>query len=193
MQIALDARDALLVVDMQNDFLAGGSLAVAGADAIIPIVNSYIRLFTAAWLPVFASRDYHPADHVSFYEQGGPWPPHCIAGTRGAEFHPDVRLPNNVTIVSKGTAVDKEAYSALDGTPLPRLLRDLAITRVFICGLTTDYCVLASTRDLLLAGYRVFVLADAIKAVNVHPADGEAAMKELIEMGATEIHQDNLI
>lgn len=193
MQISLEAHDALLVVDMQNDFLPGGSLAVGGAETIIPQVNSYIQIFSRAGLPVFASRDYHPENHISFQAAGGPWPPHCVAGSKGADFHPALRLPEDAVIISKATSPDKEAYSALDATPLNDHLQRLGITRVFICGLATDYCVYASARDLLQAKYMVIVLADAIKAVDAQPGDGDKARKELIDMGASEIYQDNLL
>lgn len=187
MTFSLDSHDALLVVDMQNDFLSGGSLAVNGAETIIALVNSYIRLFTGSRLPVFASRDYHPPHHISFQTEGGPWPPHCIAGSTGAEFHPRLQLPDDAVIISKGTSRDKEAYSAFAATGLNERLQALGTARVFICGLATDYCVHASARDLLLAGYTVIILTDAIKAVDVQPGDGDRARKELTDMGALEI------
>lgn len=192
MTFSLDTRDALLVVDMQNDFLPGGSLAVAGAETIIAQVNSYIQLFADARLPVFASRDYHPPHHISFRSEGGQWPPHCIAGSKGADFHPRLQLPGDAVIISKGTSSDKEAYSALDAPELRDRLQDLGTTRVFVCGLATDYCVHASARDLLLAGYSVVVLTDAIKAVDLQPGDGDRARKELTDMGALEICRGDL-
>jgi nicotinamidase/pyrazinamidase len=192
MTISLARHDALLVVDMQNDFLPGGSLAVAGAETIIEQVNGYMQLFADAGLPVFASRDYHPPHHLSFQAEGGPWPPHCVAGSTGADFHPGLRLPDDAVIISKGTSRDKEAYSALDAPELRERLRELGTTRVFVCGVATDYCVHASARDLLLAGYSVVVLTDAVKAVDIQPCDGDRAKKELTEMGALKMRRGDL-
>lgn len=180
----LTLGDALLVVDMQNDFMAGGSLAVPAAEQIIDPVNDCIGAFLGAGLPIFASRDYHPADHLSFTGEGGPWPPHCVAGSWGAEFNGDLILPAGATVISKATARDVEAYSAMDGTELPALLARQGIRRVFVCGLATDYCVLASARDLLTAGYAVVVLRDGVKAVDVQPGDGDKALAELTRLGA---------
>jgi nicotinamidase/pyrazinamidase len=193
MKISLDVHDALLVVDMQNDFLPGGSLAVSGSDAIISVVNSYIQSFSEARLPIFASRDYHPDDHISFLENGGTWPPHCVAGSKGSEFHPELQLPKDTVIISKGTSSKAEAYSALDSTALSQQLQDRGIERVFVCGLATDYCVHASAMDLLNADFSVLVLIDAVKAVNVQPGDGVRALKELTDRGAIAITKDNLI
>lgn len=192
MTISLQACDALLIVDLQNDFLPGGSLAVAGGDAIIDVVNDYSAYFTKQELPVFASRDYHPADHISFMEQEGPWPPHCIAGTSGAEFPAGLALPENVRIISKATSRERDAYSALDGTTLQKELEKLRVKRVFVCGLATDYCVLASVRDLISEGFSVFLLVDAVKAVNVQPNDGDEARREMQELGATAITLEEL-
>ena len=182
-----DSHDALLVVDMQNDFLPGGSLGIEGADSIIEVVNSYIERFARTASAIFASRDYHPPDHISFSARGGPWPPHCVAGTHGAEFHPALRLPPGARIISKATSPDKDAYSALEDTPLLEQLRAEGIDRVFICGLAMDYCVLASGRDLLQAGFEVVVLTDAVGAVDLRPGDGMRAREELRQLGAIEI------
>lgn len=192
MTISLQADDALLIVDVQNDFLPGGSLAVTDGDAIIPVVNEYAALFAEKNLPIFASRDYHPADHISFKDQGGPWPPHCIAGTKGAEFPAELILPDTVRIVSKATSRGKDIYSALEGTPLDKELADAGIARVFVCGLATDYCVLASARDLIRGNFSVVLLTDAVRAVNVQPDDGDAAKEELRRLGAEEITIDGL-
>ena len=178
------AGDALLVVDMQNDFMAGGSLAVPRAEEVIGPVNDCINAFSRAGLPVFASRDYHPADHLSFNESGGPWPPHCVAGTLGAEFKAELCLPADTIIISKATQKDIEAYSAMESTELPTLLARQHIRRVFVCGLATDYCVLASAKDLLAAGYEVIMLQDGIRAVDVQPGDGDRALAELVQLGA---------
>src|SRR5260370_27326625 len=110
--------DALVVVDVQNDFLPGGALAVPHGDQVIPAVNRYVKAFTQAGLPTFATRDWHPPHHCSFRERGGPWPPHCIAGSVGAEFAPGLRLPASTVIISKGTELDRDAYSAFPSTDL---------------------------------------------------------------------------
>ncbi len=192
MKIRTDRRDALLVVDMQNDFLPGGSLGIPGSDAILPVVNSYISRFSGSGLPVFASRDYHPADHISFVDRGGLWPPHCVVGTKGVEFHPDLQLPAEVLIVSKATSEDKDAYSALEETSFLDQLRELKIRRVFVCGLAMDYCVFHSGYDLLKAEFAVVLLVDAVKAVDIKPGDGDRAREELRRLGAIEITRDDL-
>jgi nicotinamidase/pyrazinamidase len=176
--------DALIVVDVQNDFLPKGALAVKEGDAIVPVLNRYLGEFERRGLPIFATRDWHPPDHCSFHERGGPWPPHCIAGTRGAEFAPDLALPAGARIISKATGSAADAYSAFDGTDLAEQLRRLHCTRVFIGGLATDYCVLASTLDALAQGFAAVVLEDAIRAVDVRPDDGRQALRDMAARGA---------
>ena len=185
MSVQPQPGDALLVVDMQNDFHAGGSLSVPDAEAIIAPVNSYLELFARAGLPIYASRDYHPADHTSFVANGGQWPAHCVAGSNGAEFHPGMVLPPGTIIISKGCDSAREAYSAMDSTPLTDELKRQGVRQVFVCGLATDYCVFASARDLLAAGYQVVVLTDAIRGVDVQPGDSDRALAALAERGAT--------
>lgn len=186
MSIPLTLGDALLIVDVQNDFLPGGSLAVPEADAIFTPVNRLLKAFSLAGLPIFASRDYHPADHVSFVEQGGAWPSHCVAGTPGAAFGDMLALPDTAIIISKATSREVDAYSALDATDLSLRLRTLQTKRVFVCGLATDYCVAASARDLLAAGFRVVLVTDGMRGVNIHPGDSDKALHELREAGAVE-------
>jgi nicotinamidase/pyrazinamidase len=127
---------------MQNDFLPGGSLAVTQGDEVVPVLNHYIHAFKENRLPIFATRDWHPSDHCSFKAQGGPWPPHCVQDSKGAEFTPDLQLPEDVVIISKATIPEKDAYSGFDGTDLHDRLQVLGIKRLFIGGLATDYCVL---------------------------------------------------
>ncbi|MHB0974238.1 MAG: isochorismatase family protein [Thiobacillus sp.] len=176
--------DALLVTDIQNDFLPGGSLAVAGGDEVVPVLNRYIREFVAHGLPVYATRDWHPEGHCSFHAQGGPWPVHCVEGTHGAEFAVALTLPGDTTVISKATMLGQDAYSSFQGTDLDRRLRAAGIRRIFIGGLTTDYCVLNTVRDARTLGYEVFVLADAIRAVDVQPGDGRRAEEEMASLGA---------
>lgn len=184
--------DALILVDMQNDFLPGGSLAVNEGDRVVPVLNRCIALFAGKGLPVFATRDWHPPDHCSFRAQGGPWPAHCIAGTPGAAFAPDLRLPDNTVVISKATRADSDAYSGFQGTDLAARLRQAGVQRLFVGGLATDYCVLNSVRDARQAGFRVVVLEDAVRAVNIQPDDGARALHEMERLGARLTTSDRL-
>jgi nicotinamidase/pyrazinamidase len=176
---AASERTALLAVDVQADFLPGGSLGVPDGTAVVaPLLDAAGR----AGL-VVATRDWHPAHHVSFVERGGPWPVHCVAGTPGAALHHDVDRIADV-VVSKGSNVDVDAYSGFDGTPLAALLRAAGITRVLIGGLATDYCVRATALDALRQGFEVVVLREAIRAVEVQPGDGARALEEMEAAGA---------
>jgi nicotinamidase/pyrazinamidase len=180
----LKKGDALVVVDVQNDFLGGGSLAVPGGDEIVPIINQYIAVFQKNNLPIFATRDWHPPNHSSFQEQGGPWPIHCVAESKGSNFPHDLHLPDSTVVISKATAVDTDAYSGFDGTDLNEKLQSADIHRLLIGGLATDYCVLNTVTDAIKQGYQVLLLQDAIRAVNVEPEDGERALEEMIRLGA---------
>jgi len=185
--ISLTPKDALLAIDIQNDFLPGGALAVPGGGDVVPVINAYIDLFVQRGLPIYATRDWHPANHCSFREQGGPWPAHCVQGTWGAEFAPSLSLPDSVVIWSKASDPRKEAYSDFEASDLARRLRSQGVERLFIGGLATDYCVLAGVRDALRLGFDVCLLVDAIRAVNVQPDDGRKAMNEMIGLGAQPI------
>lgn len=184
--------DALLVNDVQNCFLPGGSLGVSEGGRIIPPLNHAIELFKKKNLPIFFIRDWHPPDHCSFQEKGGPWPSHCVQDTEGARFSPLLKGPEAANIISKGTRTDKEEYSALYGrdamgNTLHQRLRQSGIRRTFVGGLATDYCVLNTVRDLLREGYEIYVLTDAIRAVDVNKGDGERALREMMEKGAKTI------
>lgn len=176
--------DALIVVDVQKDFLPGGSLGVTDGDAVIEPLNRMIERFTAAGLPVVATRDWHPADHISFAARGGPWPPHCVQETAGARFDERLDLPPSARVVSKADSSDADAYSGFQGTDLDAHLRSLGVRRIFVGGLATDYCVLNTVLDARRAGYDVVLLTDAIAAVNVAPRDGEHAVAEMVAAGA---------
>ncbi|WP_320672485.1 nicotinate phosphoribosyltransferase [Patulibacter defluvii] len=180
---ALSPRDALIVVDVQHDFLPGGALGVAGGDLILGPVGRLLDAAREAGATIVASRDWHPAGHVSFAERGGPWPPHCVAGTDGAQIHPALDL-RGATIVDKGTAPDVDAYSAFDGTGLLDLLRERGVERAVVCGLATDYCVRATALDALDGGLHVLVVTDAVAAVDVATGDGDRALDELRRAGA---------
>lgn len=179
--------DALIIVDVQNDFLPGGSLAVARGDKVLAPLNDYIELFVRHALPVFATRDWHPPNHCSFRAQGGPWPPHCVAGSSGAEFSDALRLPPGTAVVSKATQANAEAYSGFGGGELDALLRAAGVRRLFVGGLTTDYCVLHTVKDALSLGYIVLLLSDAVRAVDASPGDGARALAEMVARGAIPI------
>lgn len=183
-QIRLQRHDALIVVDVQKDFLPGGSLAVPDGNAVIVVLNTYISLFVKENLPIFLTRDWHPAGHCSFQESGGPWPAHCVQGSWGAGFPEALELPVAGQIISKAVNKDADAYSAFEKTELRVLLQQQRVKRLFIGGLATDYCVLNTVKDALAHDYRVLVLADAIRAVNVKPDDGDRAISEMQELGA---------
>lgn len=182
--LQLRPDDALLIVDVQRDFLPGGSLAVADGDAVIAPLNRSIARFVEHRLPVFASRDWHPADHCSFRAAGGPWPPHCVADSPGAAFAPALQLPPRTFVVAKGTASDRDDYSAFGHTELHARLRDGHVLRLFVGGLATDYCVQATVLDALALGYHVVVLRDAVAAVDAQPGDGAAALQRMQAAGS---------
>ncbi|MDP1537004.1 MAG: nicotinamidase [Burkholderiales bacterium] len=190
--MAIGEHDAVLIVDVQTDFLPGGSLAVAGGDGIVPVLNRCLRAARRRNIPVFASRDWHPRDHCSFHARGGPWPEHCVAGTRGAEFAPDLELPRNVIIIDKATTPDAEAYSAFAVTGLASRLRELGVQRLLVGGLATDYCVLNTVRDARKAGFEVLLIGDAIRAVDAKPGDGARAEREMREAGAVQVRAADL-
>lgn len=187
----LNESDALVIVDVQHDFLPGGALAVPDGDAVVPLLADWARKFHDHGLPVVASRDWHPPDHCSFEAAGGPWPPHCVAGTPGAELHPDLRLPEGVRIVDKAQTPDKDAYSAFEGTDLDAWLRQRGVKRIFMGGLATEYCVLNSALDALQNGYELVVLQDAVRPIDA--AQGDAALDSLQEKGASLASSDGIV
>ena len=186
-KIELGLGDALLVIDIQNDFLPGGRLAVTEGDQVIPVMNNYIDRFIQRQLPVFATRDWHPKNHGSFIKQGGPWPEHCIAGSTGAEFARGLHLPATVPVFSTGIEVENDGYSGFENPDLNKQLQQFGVSRLFIGGLATDYCVLKTVCDALDLNYQVLLLTDAIRAVNVHRQDGEQAINKMILKGAIPI------
>ncbi|HAV39910.1 MAG TPA: nicotinamidase [Aquificaceae bacterium] len=188
MKVKLSLKDALIVVDMQRDFMPGGALPVPEGDKIIPRLNQYTKLFNSLGLPVFFTRDWHPPDHISFKEQGGVWPPHCVQNTEGAMFHKDLFIPqDNRFIISKGTSKDFDAYSGFQGTILDSLLKERGIRRVFVGGVATDYCVKNTVLGAINLGYEAFLLLDGIKGVDVNPGDSERAIEEMLRAGTVGI------
>jgi nicotinamidase/pyrazinamidase len=184
MSTGMQPHDALLLVDVQGDFLPGGALGVPEGDRVVPVLNRYIALARKKQIPVFASRDWHPANHCSFKHRGGPWPPHCIAGTEGAQITPALELPADAVLVDKGTSEEADAYSAFNGTTLAGELRARGVKRILVGGLATDYCVLNTVRDALKESFEVVLLTDAIRAVDVNAGDGVRAEAEMLERGA---------
>ena len=182
----IEPSDALIVVDVQNDFCPGGALGVTDGDAVVPLINALLPRFSTK---VF-TRDWHPADHCSFADEpafeDGSWPVHCVADTPGAAFYPDLAVPDDAHIVSKATEPDKEAYSGFQDTPLAERLRARGIERLFVCGLATDYCVKQTALDGHSAGFDTVVLEDACRGVDNPPG---SAAKALDEMAATGIER----
>jgi nicotinamidase/pyrazinamidase len=182
--VPLQPHDALLIADIQNDFLPGGALGVKGGDIIVPILLGYIRMFQSKELPIYLSRDWHPPNHCSFKSQGGIWPVHCVAGSFGSLPPLEFKAPLSAVIIYKAIDPQEEAYSAFQNTPLHGHLKALAVRRLFIGGLATDYCVLNTVKDARMLGYDVCLLSDGIKAVNLNPNDGCEAEQDMIRLGA---------
>lgn len=185
---------ALILVDVQNDFCPGGALAVDGGDEIVPIINKLIPHFSL----VISTQDWHPADHVSFKQRGGPWPPHCVQGSRGADLHSDLKTDTIAHYFRKASTRDKDDYSEFagtddDGRTLDEVLKEHGGTRLYIAGLATDYCVLETVLDGLKLGYEVYAVTDAMKAVNVNSEDGDKALRRMSDNGAKLVHTDEIL
>ena len=185
-------KKALLIVDVQNDFCPGGALGIKDGDKIIPAINKYIKIFAPKKLPIFASRDWHPKKTTHFKKFGGVWPVHCVQGTKGAEFHPKLKLPKEAILLYKGMDPRKDSYSAFqaedtNGMLLPNLLKMFGIEELYIGGLATDYCVKFTTHDAIREGFKVKILLDAIKGVNLKPNDSEIAIREMVKIGVKKI------
>ncbi len=174
---------ALVIVDFQNDFTPGGALAVAGGDAIVPRVNALAH--SGAFDLVVATRDWHPSDHSSFAERGGPWPVHCVRDTPGAQLHPALDAQSIDVIVDAGVDQAMEGYSGFEDTDLEELLRSHGINEVTVVGLATDYCVKHTALDAVRAGFRVRVDPEGVRGVNVNPGDSDRALEELRDAGVT--------
>jgi nicotinamidase/pyrazinamidase len=181
--------NALIIVDVQNDFCPGGALAVAEGDAVVPVLNEYAHVFAGRGAPIFVSRDWHPRVTRHFRDYGGIWPSHCVQDTHGAEFHPALALSAGAEVISKGADPTEDAYSAFqattrDGLPLAAALRRLGVDRVYVGGLATDYCVKATVLDALRHGFAASLLIDASRGVNLRPHDAERAIEEMVRAGA---------
>ncbi|MBI5415350.1 MAG: bifunctional nicotinamidase/pyrazinamidase [Candidatus Omnitrophica bacterium] len=191
----MSAPRALLIVDVQNDFCPGGALAVVDGDKVAAVLNKYIAAFVKQDALVIASRDWHPRKTKHFKEFGGPWPAHCVQNTPGAAFHPALKLPARTIVVSKGMDPDKDSYSAfqaVDGRrrPLRDILKDAGVKELWVGGLATDYCVKASVLDAL-KHFKVYLLTDAIRGVDINPGDSKKAIDEMLKAGAREMTLEN--
>jgi len=182
--LILGKKDALIIVDVPKDFCFEGSLPVPDVDKVVPVINDYLKFFNKSGAQICATRDWHPPNHISFKAFGGIWPSHCVQGSEGAKFHPDLRISETTKIISKGTNSSEEAYSGFDGTDLDCMLRKKGVERVSIGGLATEYCVKDTVLDSLKLGYVTVLLADATLGVNVKPDDSDKAIAEMIEKGA---------
>ncbi|MGH2760825.1 MAG: nicotinamidase [Actinomycetota bacterium] len=180
--------DALIVVDVQNDFCPGGALAVPEGDDVVPVINRLMPLFRH----VIATQDFHPPGHSSFSSRGGPWPEHCVQDTPGAGFHPDLEISHADEIVQKGTDPATDGYSGFAGTDLADRLRARGVERVVVTGLATDYCVRATTIEAIEHGFEAVVLTDAIRAVDLTPGDGASAVEEMSRAGVTVTTSDRI-
>jgi nicotinamidase/pyrazinamidase len=182
------ARDALVIVDVQNDFCPNGALGVAGGDRIVPVLNRYAERLARRRAPIFASRDWHPARTRHFKAGGGVWPPHCVQHTPGAEFHPDLVLPPGTEIVSKGMDPEEDAYSCFqaetaDGMPFAAVLGEHGVGRLFVGGLATDYCVKATALDAVRLGYDTTVILAGVRPVEREEGDGQRAVDAMADAG----------
>ena len=188
----VEPTDALIVVDMQNDFCPGGALAVEGGDAIIPGINKAETLFHHK----VYTRDWHPSGHCSFSDNpsfvNGSWPVHCVAETPGAEFHPDLKIPTDAIVVDKATENNKEAYSGFDNTHLGATLHGKRVKRVFICGLAADVCVRWTALDALKEGFHPVLIEDLTKPVDNPPGTAEKVREELRHAGVVSVRSDEL-
>ena len=185
-------KKALLIVDVQNDFCPGGALAVPQGDKIVPVLNKYIKIFSRNKLPIFASRDWHPVRTAHFKDFGGVWPVHCIQNTNGAAFHPKLKIPKQAIFLYKGMDPEKDSYSVfqaedLRGLNFFKILKLQGTKELYIAGLATDYCVKFSVLDGLKQGFKVRLLTDAIKGVDLKPGDSEKAIKEMVKRGAKKV------
>jgi nicotinamidase/pyrazinamidase len=178
-----EKRRALIVVDVQNDFCPGGTLAVPDGDQVVAPLNGLIEEFLSRNEPVFKSRDWHPAQTKHFADYGGTWPVHCVQETHGAEFHPELIDDPRITVVSKGMG-DEDNYSAFDGTDLAEQLRASDVEEVWVGGLATDYCVKNTVLDALREGFKVKAVKNAMRAVELKPGDGDRAIEEMRQSGA---------
>ncbi len=188
MSVTVEPDDALIVVDVQHDFLPGGALAVASGERIFGPIDALAPRFRR----VYATRDWHPLDHSSYAQYGGPWPVHCVAGTRGAAFDARLDLNKIDAVIDKGVDRETDGYSGFAATGLANDLRAHGVRRVFVCGLATDYCVKATALEAHAAGFATVVVADASAAVDVQPGDEARALEELRAAGIDVVQSEEI-
>lgn len=185
---------ALILVDVQNDFCPGGALAVSEGDQIVPIINRLMPKFSL----VISTQDWHPANHISFKDQGGPWPPHCVQGSRGSELHSALETGPIAHYFRKASSPEKDDYSEFAGKDdrgrkLDQVLKSKGVKKLYVVGLATDYCVLETVLDGLKLGYEVYPVTDAMRAVNVNPEDGKNALQKMAGSGAILVTSDEVL
>lgn len=185
-----NTKQALIVVDVQNDFCPGGTLAVPHGDEVVAPLNKLIDEFLDRGDPVYKSRDWHPRTTKHFAAYGGTWPVHCVQNTRGAQFHPALRDDPRIKVISKGEG-DADGYSAFDDTDLGSQLRNAGIQELVVGGLATDYCVKNTVLDAVDRGFRVKAVKDAMRPVELQPGDGERAIEEMRAAGAEIVSTDH--
>jgi nicotinamidase/pyrazinamidase len=181
-QRSLQPGDALIVVDVQIDFCPEGALPIERGDEVVSVLNRWIAAAAQAGVPVYFSRDWHPARHLSFVGSGGAWPPHCLQDSEGARFHPELMIPRDAAVVTKGVRFDRDQYSAFDETGLAQELRARGVKRLWVGGLAQDVCVRATVLDARREGFETTVIADA--TLPVTPDGGEKANEEMRRAGA---------
>lgn len=194
----MERNAALVLVDVQNDFCPGGALAVTDGDQVVPVLNRYIEQFAAAGAPIVATRDWHPETTRHFKSGGGIWPSHCVQGTDGGKFHSRLNIDERVMVLSKGERPDADSYSGFDavtsdGMQLGDWLRARGVACIYVGGLATDYCVKHTVLDGLKEGFKVVLLEDAIRGVNLQPADSQEAIEEMLRAGAQKQAESSVI
>lgn len=193
----MEKKSALLIVDVQNDFCPGGALQVPNGDRVVVPINRALDRFVAEGMPVLASRDWHLPITKHFKQYGGSWPVHCVQGTKGAAFHPELRLPHGTLVLSKGINPEMDGYSAFegvsdDGRSLQSVVEELSIQHLYLAGLATDYCILYTAREALQCGLSVTILTDAVAGVDLTSHASDLALKELHCAGARLVTVDEL-
>ncbi|MGB5159372.1 isochorismatase family protein [Desulfobacterium sp. N47] len=181
-RLNMEPDDALIVVDVQNDFCPGGLLPIEDGHKIVPVINRWIEAAVTIGVHVYASRDWHPLGHPSFQDNGGLWPPHCIQDSHGARFHPDLILPASAIVITKGVRFDQDQNSAFDQTGLSFKLKKDGIKRLWVSGLAEDVCVLATVTDGLKDGFEVILISKATKPITIK--SGENARRNMRDAGA---------
>jgi len=189
--VNISKDDALVIANIQIDFLPGGALPVSEGDIVIPVVNDYIKIFKKAGASIFAIRDWHPQNHVSFTTQGGQWPPHCVQQSEGAKFHPELKLPEETVVISKATDTLKDTHSSFEGTGLAQNLKMQGIYRIFVCGFATEYCILNTVLDSPKLSFETVLLLDAVRGINAKPNDASRAIEKMVSNGAEQATLDD--